>query len=93
MKTILARSILQQDDFHTAATGLFCWGGKIESGLHQENSTLLEWLERVSPVIPARQHISWTYVDMPESSTRAGEENCWNQLPELDLVQSAGTSS
>ena len=27
--------------------------------IHQENSTLLEWLEPVSPVVPARQHISW----------------------------------
>ena len=26
---------------------------------HQENSTLLEWLEPVSPVVPARQYISW----------------------------------
>ena len=49
--------------------------------MHQENSTLLEWLEPVSPVAPARQHISWIYVDMPESSMRAGRENCWYQSP------------
>jgi hypothetical protein len=54
---------------------------------------LLEWLEPVSPVVPARQHISWTYVDMPESSTCAGRENCWHQSLALDLGYSAGAGS
>jgi len=27
--------------------------------LHQENNALLEWLEPVSPVIPAHHHINW----------------------------------
>ena len=54
---------------------------------------LLELLEPVSPVNPARQHISWTYVDMPESSTCAGGESCWYQSPELDLVHSTSTNS
>jgi hypothetical protein len=54
---------------------------------------LLERLEPVSPVVPARQHIGWTYVDMPESSTCAGGESCWYQFPKLDLVHSTGTSS
>ena len=49
--------------------------------MHQENNMLLEWLEPASPVAPARQHISWTYVDMPESSTCAGRQNCWYQSP------------
>ena len=60
---------------------------------HQENSMSLDWLEPVSPVIPACQHMSWTYLDMPESSTCAGTENCWYQSHELDLVPSASTSS
>ena len=54
---------------------------KLGNVLHQENSMLLEWLEPVSPVAPAHQHISWIYVDMPESSTHAGRENCWYQSP------------
>ena len=60
--------------------------------IHQENSKLLEWLEPVSPVVPARQQIGWTYVDMPESSTCAGRENHWCQSLALDLVHSSGTS-
>jgi hypothetical protein len=53
----------------------------------QENSTLLEWPEPVSPLVPVCQRISWIDVDMPESSTCAGGENHWNQwAPELDLV-------
>ena len=53
----------------------------------------LDWLEPVSPVVPARQRMSWTYLDMPESSTCAGTENRWYQLLALDLVHSPGTSS
>jgi len=52
----------------------------------------LDWLEPVSPVVPARQHMSWTYLDMPESSACAGTENHWYQLLALDLVHSPGTS-
>ena len=63
-----------------------------ERGTHQENNKLLEWLEPVSPVVPAHQQISWTYVDMPESSTCAGRENHWCQSLALDLVHSSGTS-
>jgi len=59
---------------------------------HQENNKLLEWLEPVSPVVPARQQVGWTYVDMPESSTCAGRENHWCQSLALDLVHSPGTS-
>jgi hypothetical protein len=44
---------------------------------------LLERLEPVSPVVPARQHISWTYVDMPESSTCASGKTLF---PEVALV-------
>jgi hypothetical protein len=33
--------------------------------------------------------MSWTYLDMPESSTCAGTENRWYAM---DLVQSPGTS-
>ena len=46
----------------------------------------LDWLEPVSPVVPARQRMSWTYLDMPESSMCAGTENHWYQLLALDLV-------
>jgi len=59
---------------------------------HQENSMSLDWLEPVSPVIPARQCMSWIYPDMPESSTCAGAENHWYQLLALDLVCSPDTS-
>ena len=31
----------------------------------QENSTLLEWPEPVSPLVPVWQRISWIYVDCP----------------------------
>ena len=40
--------------------------------LHQENNNLLDQLELAALVIPALQHLSWLYVDMPESSTGAG---------------------
>jgi len=60
--------------------------------MHQENSMSLDWLEPVSPVIPACQCMSWTYLDMPESSTCAGAENHWYQLLALDLVRSPDTS-
>ena len=59
---------------------------------HQENNTLLDWLEPVSPVVPAHQCMSWTYLNMPESSTCAGTENHWHQLLTLDLVHSPGMS-
>jgi len=48
----------------------------------------LDWLEPVSPVVPARQHMSWTYLDMPESSMCAGTGNHWYQLLALDLDSS-----
>ena len=54
---------------------------------------LLEWLEPVSPVVPARQNIGWTYVDMPESSMCADGENCWYRFSGLDLGYSAGTQN
>jgi hypothetical protein len=62
-------------------------------GDHQENNNLLESLEPVSPVVPARQQISWTYVYMPDSSTCIGGENHhdWYQSLEVDPVHNRGT--
>jgi len=45
---------------------------RTEVEAHQENNKLLDWLELAPLVVPALQHLSWLYVDMPESSTGAG---------------------
>ena len=50
----------------------FLWFREEKEETYQENNNLLDQLELAALVIPALQHLSWLYVDMPESSTGAG---------------------